>query len=727
RKAVATAGNTKDAELMAKQMKLNDGADYFVRSDVRKGNRADSFMEGVDVLSAKGRTAQRARGERLEDASAMDDIAHANILDPVSSMIVSARSTSQRVATRNYLEATKSRFAEQFEHLLPKDKWGRTLFPANIDQITKRGREFDKDVADARTTFEYIHYLEKGYINSMDDSLKAMLNAMSETFGRRGLTKAEEAASKLAEGPGITSLGKGLVFNLYLATNPLRQLVVQSHQMAQLAAFNPAYMAKQAAGDMALLIYRRSGIEPPEAMIKMTGRTKEEYNQMVKAYENSGLAASIDKNSLLSGSLSDLVEDSAIKKGKFGAVSEVVQLSRKVGFDLGEELNIMSAWLAHRDKLIKSGKKVDAALEDLAVGQARNFTYNMNRAGDMPYNQNSLAMLFQFMQVPHKAFTTWTTNRSLSKTDKLRLATFNTTMYSLPPAAMYATFGDLLPEDPEVRDAVVMGLEPYMLNKMISLATDTKTRIDFSGLSPLDIHGTLDFITGLFTTDIGTMVASSPAGQLFFGNNPRLTEAAKVWASYFNHTTDTDFAEAMKASLSTMSGMSNAFKAKYALEYGQKMSVSGKITDPMITKPEAYAQLLGFQTMDEAQRAWIGQEQYEKSKAFSDDVKHYYKELKRSLARQGVSNSDRDFAVTALNKAFVVFGNGNPKAMELIVREVEKDVTNGDDKLFKAALEHAQWPDAQSTRTMVENIPAEQWGKKDDMLKALNYIDSYKE
>lgn len=727
RKAVATAGNTRDAELMAKQMGLQDGAQYNVRSDVRKGNTADAFAEGVDVLSARGRTAQRARGERLAEPNAMDDLSAANILDPVSSMITSARSTSQRVATRNYLEATKSRFADQFEHLLPKDKWGRVQFPANIDQITKRGKEFDKDIADARTTFEYINYLEKGYINSMDDSLKAMLNSMAETFGRHGATKAEETALKLAEGPGITSLGKGLVFNLYLATNPLRQLVVQSHQAVQLLAFNPSYMAKQAAGDMALLIFRRTGVEPTDIMLKAVGRSRQEFDQMAKAYDKSGLSASIDKNSLLSGSLSDLVENSAIKKNKYGVISEAVTVARKVGFDTGEEMNIMSAWLAHRDKLIKSGMKVDEALDDLATGQARNFTYNMNRAGDMPYNQNSLAMLFQFMQVPHKAMTTWTTNRSISKMDKAKLLTFNTVMYSLPPAAMYKTFGDLLPEDPEVRDAVVMGLEPYIINKLTSLSTGTNTRVDYSALSPLDIHGTMDFVTGLFTTDIGTMVASSPAGQLFFGNNPRLTEAAKTWASYFNTTTDTNFAEAMKASASTMSGLSNAFKAKYAMEYGQKMSVSGKITDPMVTKPEAFAQLFGFQTMDEAQRQWIGQEQYEKSKAFSDDVKTYYKELKRSLARQGMSNKDRDFAVTSLNKAFLVFGNDNPKAREIILREIEKDVANGDDMLFQSALEHAQWPNANSTRTMIENIPAEQWGKKEDMLKALNYIDSYKE
>ncbi|KAJ4610037.1 hypothetical protein HRR86_009592, partial [Exophiala dermatitidis] len=44
----------------------------------------------------------------------------------------------------------------------------------------------------------------------------------------------------------------------------------------------------------------------------------------------------------------------------------------------------------------------------------------------------------------------------------------------------------------------------------------------------------MDFIHSLFTTDVGTILASTPSGQLLFGNNPRITNFAKTAARYFN-------------------------------------------------------------------------------------------------------------------------------------------------------------------------------------------------
>lgn len=731
RQAVAVAGNTRDAEIMAANLKKTDPVnDYVSRGDIKREGGFEN-QDGIDVLQARGRTSQRTRGKRLEESTMSENFGDNFVMGPVDSMVLSARTTSNRVATRDYLEATKSRFMSQFGHLLQEDKYGRKLFPTNIKQIEKRGGVYDKDIADARTTFEFIDYLEKGYINGLDESYKAILNTLAEITGKRGMVRTETALRKGAELPGPTNLAKNVSFNLYLASNPLRQAIVQSHQMVQLFAFNPLYAGRKMGGDVSLLLASKLGAKLDDKYLKAFGRTREEYDEMVKAWERSGLSASVDKNSLINGSLTQLLEEQRLK-GRSNLLSRSLQWSRKVGFDMGEELNIMTAWLAHRDKLIKSGKKVDDELEDLAAAQARNFTYNMNRAGDMPYNQNFLGMVFQFMQVPHKAMLTWTTNRALSRSEKLRLIGFNATMYSLPPAAMYSWFGDVLPEDSELREVVVQGLEGYMLNKLLSLATGEKTSIDFSGLSPFDVHGLQEFIVSLWTTDVGSILSATPSLSLVFGQNPRITEAARTWTRFFSLQEDTDvqdpvsFSHLVKANASMFSGFSNAFKAKYALETGRKMSINGNITDQDVTTPEAIAALFGFGTMDEANRAWIGQQLYNNSKSLKDDVTLYYTTLKRHLAREGISVKEQEYFVRSFSDAWRVFGNDNMKAREILFDLLKRDAAKGDDLLFKRAMEQVGWKDAKGYRTMIQNIPDQAYSKKQDMLKALDYVDSFK-
>ncbi len=763
RQAVAVAGSTKDADILAAQMKKIDPVnDYLSRSDIRKEGY-NYAQDGVDVLQAKGRTSQRVRGKRLEGSTMADEFGDNFVLSPVDSMVLAARTTSNRASMRDYLEVTKSRFMNQFGHLLQEDKFGRKLFPTDIKQITKPGHIHDKDIADARTTFEYINYLEKGYINGMDEIYKDILRAASDmvgakstsmagkaastsgakkllySAGAKGGEKAEKALASLSEA-NPTGVAKGTTFNLFLASNPFRQIVVQSHQAAQLMALAPTsaiYMATKMPRDLILLFAAKFSEEPSELFLKTFRTNMDEYKELSRAWSNSGLSAAVDKNALINGSLSQLVEDARFK-GKAGPVNKVFRVLRKAGFDLGEELNMMTSWLVHRDQMVKKvGKKLSLEYESLVTAKARNFTYNMNRAGDMPYNQNFLGMVFQFMQVPHKAMLTWTTNRILTPAEKARLIFFNATMYSLPPAAMYSWFGsgglDVLPENQTARDVVVQGLESVMLNKALELSFGEKSDVDFSGLSPFDIHGVQQFITTLWTSDAGSILAASPAGSLLFGQNPRITEAAKTWARFFNLQEDDDtqdpvkLSELVKANVSMFSGMSNYFKAKYALETGKKLSASGNITDSNVSTPEAIMQMFGFPTMDETRRAWIGHQQYVMTKAFKDDVNEYYATMKKHLARNNISNGDSEYYVRTISDAWRVFGNDNLAARQIILDNLKKDASKGDILLFKRALQMTQWKDISGLETMVREIPDQEYGKKQAMLDTIEHIKKIKE
>ena len=732
-KAVATAGNIKDADMMVRRMAATDGAKYYRRGDVKKMDmRSDDYW---DLQQAGGRSAQKIRGKRLEDAtSTVTDPSMTNILGPVDSMIQSARSTSNRVAMRDMLEATKQRFMNQFEEYLPNGKYGQKVLPGNISEVKYRGGQTPntKKLADARTTFEYIRYLENGYINHIDDGYKATLKTLSDIAGNAGATKLEKGLGWMSEGRGPSAMGKNIAFNMYLATNPFRQFIVQGHQAVQLTANFPRWIASgRAVPQVSILSAFQLGYEPSSILLKGAGMNLEEARTMFRQFERTGQTAAIDKQNLIRGALGDLADTVAGgKTRKF--VTAPLTWMRRVGFDAGENVNTMTSWLAHRDQAIREGKDFSKAdVQDLVSGQARNYTYNMNAAGDMPYNQNALAAVFQFMQVPHKAMTGMLFNRVMTPWQKARLGGFNALMYTLPPAAMYSFFGDVLPDDPDVRDAVVQGMEGLVLNKLLETATGEESRVDFSGLSPVDMFGTYDFIHSIFTTDVGTVVASTPSGQLFFGNNPRITNFAKTAARYFNLIDDyqdpTTFGQVAHDFASLSSGYSNAFKAAYSLQYGRKLNTMGGITDSNVTRPEGIMQVFGFGGVDEAQKRYVNDATYKKTKAYEDDVKAWYKDFKKHIARQGITPGEVEHTTKVFGEAWRVWGNDDMQARRIIAGELKKDAVGGDDRIYQSVLKATGVMNHAEVKGLIKAAPGYNEEKRKQMNETVDFIYSYKD
>lgn len=736
-KAVATASGRKDAEALAKTKSSADGAEYFVRQDI-KGSGA-SLDDSWDTFQARGRSAQRVRGERLEEPdSYVTDPDQSNILDPVDSMIVAARSLAQRVAMRDMVETSKQRFMKQYEEFLPTNEFGQKVFPGSIKDVAYRGEvaENAKKLGDARTTFEYLRYLENGYINHIDDAYKASLRGIADLAGSTGLGRGDKALRWLADRRGPSAAGKNAAFTLYLALNPLRQFIVQSHQAVQLLANYPQFfLSGRGVPQIAVLMSYQAGIKPSKGLLRGAGLTEREANQMAAQFKNTGQVAAIDKQNLVRGSLLDLADQMKLGQSKVGKAWRTATLpitySRKLGFDAGELINTMSSWLAHRDDAIRNGRdmsRTDVQAEVAAA--ARNYTYNMNAAGDQPYNQNFMSLVFQFMQVPQKAMLTMTTNRQLTKTQKARLLAFNSFMYTLPPAAMYEWFGPVLPENPEAREAVVQGFEGYLFNTLLSQVTDEESSIDFSGLSPLDMYGTYEFIRSLWTLEPGTVLASTPSGQLLFGNNPRITNFAKTTARYFNLVDDyqdpTTFGQVAHEFANLSSGYSNLFKAAYALEYGKKYGILGS-TDSNIPTPNAIAMVFGFQSLEDAKNRWVGDTLYKRSKEFEEDVKNTYRETKRHVAFKDRNDPAYEIALKTASEAWRVFGNDNYLAKDLIDKEVEKDLSNKNLTLFNSAINRWEIFGQSDMHSLLDAMPYESEEKRQQAKDLTDFMRRYKE
>lgn len=746
-RAFASAGSKRDAEALAKAKAANEGRifndDFYVRGDLKQMDvSSDDYW---DMAQVQGRSAQKIRGKRLESADTNSvNPEQMNIMDPVDSMIVSARSISHRTAMRDMIETTKSRFLEQYKEFLPTDEFGQKVFPSNKGDVMYRGGgpENAKKLADARTTHEYIKYLEDGYINHIDEAVKAGLKVIADIAGNAGWDKIDKFARWMASNRGPSAMLKNIAFNLYLATNPLRQLIVQGHQAVQLVAFNPSWvLSKRFTPQVSIMVLKQMGHKVPEGFLRDAGWTAKQADEVFDNFRKSGQVAAIDKQNLVRGALVDLSDRMNLGMTYSGRAWKVatapITLSRKVGFDAGEYFNMMTSYLAHYDDALKKGLDVSKRdVVDEIAGRSRNFTYNMNAAGDMPYNQNFLAAVFQFMQVPHKAMLGMTTNRVLSPQQKLRLFGFNATMFTLPPAAMYSWFGeeglDILPDDPQARDMVVQGLEGAMLNKLLSLSSGEDTRIDWSGLSPMDMYGTMEFVHSLFTTDIGTVLSESPGGQLFFGNNPRLTNFAKMAARHFNVIDDfespTEFGQVALEFAKLSSGFSNAFKAAYALEYNKKYGTMNLVgEDNTVPTPEAIALAFGFQSLEDAQSRYVSDKVYKKGQAFEDDVNKFYRETKAHLISREPGISQSQFATKVLPEAMRVFGNGNVEAMRIINRNLTRDLEDRDARLYERVMQNSGILNADEFKSLIKTTPFKNEEQRQRALDVVDFMNKYKE
>tara|TARA_Y100001973_G_scaffold106665_1_gene186297 strand:+ start:17624 stop:22687 length:5064 start_codon:yes stop_codon:yes gene_type:complete len=740
RQAVATAGDTSSANRMIKKLQeeAEPGVEY-VRRDSKERLRLDSD-DNWNLQEAQGRTAQRVRGERLEDAtSPITDEGHNHVLGPVDALQRSARNISTRVPMRDYLETAKQRAISQYGHMFPKDKFGRPQFPDSSTKI-KADEGLRKEAADARTTVEYLNSLEHGYINQIDETIKNIFRAVADAAGKKNLSLTERAFNFMGEHGGPTKLGRGTAFVLYLALNPVRQLIVQGHQAVQLTALHPRYVTTRLATDVAAMMDMKVGGKMANWSARGTGRSKEELKEMFEAYESSGLSASIDKSNLVRGTLSEIADSTSAGAYRRSPVARAVgmgaqgvAISRKAGFDAGEEINMLTSWLAHYDmaKRDNKGRALSKTQQDMVTAKARSYTYNMNRAGDMPYNENFLGMVFQFMQVPHKALLQTTTNRNLTKAEKARLATFNLAMYGgVPGTAMTAWFSDWLPEEREWREAVLQGMEGYMFNKVASLMYEEDVSIDYSSLAATDQTGLLEFVTQMFT-EPGKLIAESPSTSLLFGSNPRITQFARTTAEYFHFVEPKDnnpvtTMEFLQEFGKLSSGFSNAMKARVVLKTGQKISSSGNVVADDLNAVEGFAAAAGLPTLEESRKYWLSNEMYEKSQSFESDVKEWYRQVKYAKAREGITVTESDFYSGVLNLAAENFKD-TPKAFEIIQQQLKWDIErNNDDSLHKSVLRAFEWMDPNDAKEIVRTAPFKSEEARQQAADTLEYVDKYR-
>ena len=704
-KTIASARSQLEVDrYVAGLQKSEPDTEFRVVPDRRRGDqRSDQFDENSwNLAQSSGLSSQKLRGERLVDAGVdLEKAGRTNLVDPLEAISAQIESISSRVSMRNYMDTTKQRWISNYADKLdiPKNKFGEVEFPANVSDIKGKSGTSRKLVADARTLYNHLYSLENGFINTIDEAYRALMHWGADELSNMGFGKADELLRSTTKGRGPTSLLKGTAMKLFLAANPLRQVVIQSHQTVQLTAIAPDYVTTGLGKDL----WRLS-----QAALGLNSKDKEAL-EMLRELRRTGLLDSVDENNLVRGGMLQLAEATASQK--VGAVSRApFNFLRRAGFDKGEQTVLITSWLTHRHMAIKQGKKLDRRGLDEVVGKASAFAYNMNRAGDMPYNQNTLSLMAQFIQVPHKAMLQMFTNRSLTRTQRAKLITFNTLMYGVPTDAMGWLYNNM--EEGKLRDTLEYGLEDVLLNNLFTSMTGEEQQVDWGDLAPTNAYGLRDFTVGLLTTDLSTLLTESPSGSLFFGDNARLTNAFKTalrWSNVIDDYDDpelqTRFTDVGLAFAETMSGASNAFKSAYAFKNKQKRSSIGSITDSETTRFEAGMQLFGFHTKTESGVREVNEKIFGKGSFQKSDVRIYWTELKRHLTRRGDTPLEQDMRERVISEAMRVFKDDPFKFRDELLSLIQKDAYAGDTIVVDNIRRQAGIKSNEEVRSLINTLP----------------------
>ena len=730
RRAIAVAGDTLEAQHFATRMQRNaqKGERYEIRSDDR-AMRKDSD-DWFDIESARGRVAQRHRGKTLEDGAGMNHLGDGSyIMDPVSSAVRAAKSISGRTVSRPMLETAKARFLKQYDEFLPSDGMGGKLFPSSVGQIGKKGVHFKKSIADARTTWEYIRYLENGYLNGIDNWYKAFMHWSAEEIGEialktnsKTLAKVERAAESLS-GLGPTQTGKGLVFAAYLGTNPLRQWIIQTHQATRTWFYNPEGWAR---GEIPKLMTSYINIKMGEA----AAVASKEAHAFAKFVDDSGVMAAVDKQNLVRGSLADAADHTnAVVRGAVAPLNFL----RRIGFDTGERGNMLGHMAAVYDKYKAAGKDLkDLAVRDEAYAEARALSYDMNFAGDLPYNQNSAGMVLQFMQVPHKAMLQLT-NRRLDPYMRLRLMAGDLVFWGPPTALISTVFGDdILPEDPELREAFVFGLESMLLNHSIRMLTkDDKLNIDFSSLAPSDMTGWGEFFVAMYEGGFLQMGLNSPSGALLKSDG-RVQNAVKSMARMFGfqepieETPDT-FLQVVNEVLSISSGWSNGMKAYLALKSGERYDKYGQAIDTDTHPVEAVMEAFGFTDASRRDLFMANKKAIEMTKQHKEDVTKDVKLILDYVTKNVVDVDNRKLELIQRSTAFALSRyKDDPIAQEIFRQQLMYRLGDANTGLLRNLLKASGLPNAGELKDTIRmsSLPEEQ---KQLLIQRIEDVENLKE
>lgn len=674
----------------------------------------DETMDArYDMATNAKMTSQKHRGETIPQYRIDDPDLQYSIQSPIESMKVTMRELSNRIPMRNYLDELEARWMSQYGRLAGTEKniFGRQAMPrSSQDFKTKKETNMsDKEYADAKTTLEYYNMMKYGYHNSLDRGWRRTFNWLGDfvgtktTFGEkffRGV--AEEVASP------VGTL-RSLAFNQWIAASmPSSQWLVQGVPALANMLLHPEYVFKFGlAKDMSTLtlgiLSRNNKMADNVLKSRMAEKEYKEMKQLVKEWDASGLGAGIDKHLIVENGLDHLIESGRWRMGK-AAYNETFNRLRQAGFDVGEFINLSSYWLGTRNDAIKAGKDVtNPRVVDEIRGKTRDLTLNMNKAGEMPWNKNSLSVITQFLISPYKGISVFL-NRGLTGKERAKLFLWNAVSMPMPAYFAYQLRSNFEMND-EIGELATNGIAGGLINLSLKAMVDEDTSISFARLNQVDLTMPWELAHSVLTQDLTTTLSQSPSLSSLIGHNPVVANFIKTGAKYISSPfKDMEDEERTQLMLATMNSFANttalgrsistAWKEMFIENYTHRYNSLGITAKENLTAPETFAKVVfGLTTTLESQVMQAGRDNYSETESARKDMLKFFTELSRAATDSGFNIDDPGREEYMMRMFFEAFPEGElpPKQQEMFDGLLRASYKKGEAPILNQVIKSANW------------------------------------
>lgn len=441
----------------------------------------DTLFTAMESVRA-GDDLARSRGEtRLKDISGKES----RLQDPLLSLKNRFDQVAKMYSWRDLDLEFRKNFLEEFEELIggvfPKSASDITIdhlpdTPVNRAKLLRARRLYEQ------------YSKQQGQIASMaDNAWQSAIHSVAD-FVEAKTPKfpiLEPISDKLQEisttkNPITKYLLKGTTA-FYMHWNVLRQLFIQPSPIVDLHGLatlngNTRFLAESPvlipklfwhtiASKMGVRMSDKAKQIADEALAKELGVPLKEMQKIYAAFGNSGIGNSIDLSALTEGvfaknihTLAETELGRVAKKGARGAQG-VVNLPKVVGYDSGELLNQIGAWVYARSDFIKKNPNADW-FETTNQAKIHGFQWeisnSMTTAADkFSYQDGMFRFLTQFIAATNKSVMQPFVAPYLARDEKIKLAAARLALYGKKGTFLGGTaylLGDYLIDDDTVSD-----------------------------------------------------------------------------------------------------------------------------------------------------------------------------------------------------------------------------------------------------------------------------------
>lgn len=646
---VASFSSETKAKEFTDNLIAETGEDYVWRPG--KEFDVDPLVQDYQLYERNLRTTKK-RGRHL---AGQGDDALASIEDPIESLLRTVRTVSNHVSMSDVLEAEKTRWKLSYGYMV---KGGE--YPSSIKEVDKSLAKTEYDYGNAQALKQLIDMVE-GAPAKTDAAWQGFMFDIASLLEKTPASGAAGAVRELGQA-SPTGLIRKLPSQMYIALRSLRQIMVQSGQLLQYTFLEPKYLLTgQAAREMAGISmaavsrgrpWEKAGMK---AAAKTFGVSPEEFSTITKTYfDKSGLPYSVDANFFVEGIVNDIHENTLKSRtrrvvgGPLKAYLKTVELGKRVGFDVGEFMNLTGSWLLSKRRWQKANPDIAARWSekqyaDVIMADARKIQYAMTQPGAFSYQKGILSVPLQFVPVQHKAILSMTANKYWSRSDKAKIFASNVTLFGAYGAGLNEIF-DALQEKAgfEIDSDVLMGIKGGVMDMAFNAAGraafdkdgEDPSKVLFSqSFSPLSggILPGADVFANFLNGD-WTKVALGPAGNLLNFHNGRIARAIDDIRSI---TSREDISGPVKllqwaeAIAGISSGYSDYMKWRIANHGDKLISASGNDLT-LATAFEKTMLLGGFQLAEVDANYSFLRKGWDEEKELKAQIKKTYESMNRS-------------------------------------------------------------------------------------------------